>query len=110
LINYWQCCAVTGCQNETLLRASHIKPWRNSKNEERLDVYNGLLLIPNLDVTFDNGMISFADDGEIIVSHFLADEDKFKLGIHPAMRITDINEKHRKYLEYHRNNVFKVNA
>ncbi|MDX1521473.1 MAG: HNH endonuclease signature motif containing protein, partial [Anaerolineae bacterium] len=46
LINYWQCCAVTGCQNETLLRASHIKPWRNSKNEERLDVYNGLLLIP----------------------------------------------------------------
>jgi 5-methylcytosine-specific restriction protein A len=110
VINYWNGCAVTSCQRIELLRASHIKPWRNSSNEERLDVYNGLLLIPNLDVAFDNGMVSFAADGKIIISGLLTEDDRLKLGIHPDMRITRIDERHRKYLEYHRKNVFDKKA
>ena len=27
LINYWSACAVIGCKEAKLLRASHIKPW-----------------------------------------------------------------------------------
>lgn len=106
VINYWNGCAVTNCRRIELLRASHIKPWRNSSNEERLDVYNGLLLIPNLDVAFDNGMVSFAANGKIIISDLLTKDDRLKLGIHPDMRISRIDERHRKYLEYHRKNVF----
>lgn len=59
LIRYWGKCAVTGCELIKILKASHIKPWRYSSNIERLDKFNGLLLIPNLDSTFDNGLISF---------------------------------------------------
>jgi hypothetical protein len=44
LIAYWNGCSVTGCTLLAALRASHIKPWRDSTNTERLDVYNGLLL------------------------------------------------------------------
>ena len=52
LIEYWQCCSVTGCSRLDCLMASHIKPWRKSNNQERLDVFNGLLLTPNLDKLF----------------------------------------------------------
>lgn len=106
LINYWQCCAVTGCRNIRLLRASHIKPWRNSNNKERLDVHNGLLLTPNLDAVFDNGLISFTNDGKIVISNLLTEDDKLKLGINSAMKITKLNKQHHRYIDYHRNNIF----
>lgn len=109
LIAYWRSCTVTGCQRIEVLRASHIKPWRSSNNEERLDVYNGLLLIPNLDVAFDNGIVSFRDDGKIIISGILTEDDKLKLGIHPDMRISKVDNRHRKYLKYHRNYVYNHN-
>lgn len=108
LIKYWAgCCAVTGCTVTTVLKASHIKPWRDSSNLERLDLYNGLLLTPNLDSAFDNGFISFDDDGKIIVSNLLEDEDKAKLSIRPEGCLRRLEEQHLKYLEYHRKNVFK---
>jgi hypothetical protein len=44
LIEYWKGCSITGFNDLDLLMASHIKPWRASSSEERLDVYNGLLL------------------------------------------------------------------
>ena len=60
LLDYWSTCAVTGCQEPKLLRASHIKPWSKSEVTERLSLYNGLLLSPTLDICFDSGFISFA--------------------------------------------------
>jgi HNH endonuclease len=50
LITYWKArCAITGLSLTALLRASHIKPWRDSNNSERLDPFNGLLLSPSYD-------------------------------------------------------------
>ena len=68
LICYWERCALTGFSGFRFLVASHIKPWRESSNSERLDLYNGLLLLPNIDKAFDPGFITFADKGQIIVS------------------------------------------
>ena len=58
---------MTGCENGALLRASHIKPWRNSDNHDRLYPYNGLLLAAHLDAAFDAGLISFSDEGRLLV-------------------------------------------
>lgn len=107
LIKYWSGCAVTGCTITAVLKASHIKPWRSSTNLERLDLYNGLLLTPNLDSAFDNGFISFDEGGKIMISNLLADVDKDKLGIQPEMSIRTLEEQHLKYLAYHRENIFK---
>lgn len=107
LIQYWKGCAVTNCQTLEVLRASHIKPWRNSNNKERLDVYNGLLLSPTLDAVFDNGLISFADNGKIITSGFLPENDRLKLKIDTDMRIARVEQQHLDYLKYHRVHVFK---
>ena len=68
LLVYWDSqCAVTGFSGEGLLRASHIKPWRDSNNTERLDKFNGLLLSPSYDAAFDCGYISFTNGGELLI-------------------------------------------
>ncbi len=91
------------------MRASHIKPWRDSDNAERLDKYNGLLLIPNLDVAFDKGLISFKDDGMIMISPHLSPQEIDLLGIKKDMKIKKekLTHNHKKYLKYHRNKIFK---
>ncbi len=108
LVLYWNGeCAVSGCKNTKLLRASHIKPWRKSDNRERLDVFNGLLLSPNLDAAFDAGYISFENNGCILISSRLTEEDQDKLGIHSGLRISRLTNKHDSYMGYHRTQIFK---
>ena len=107
LINYWSACAVTGCKEAKLLRASHIKPWAKSEVSERLSLYNGLLLSPTLDVCFDSGFISFDDSGKIMVSSELDEKDMNALNVHREMKLTNIESEHKKYLVYHRENIFK---
>lgn len=109
LIDYWKGCAVTTLSEKSLLRASHIKPWRNSNDEERLNVFNGLLLIPNLDLAFDKGFITFDDDGDIKISDRLTETRRTILKINDDMKIKSelLTEKHRAYLHYHRENVYE---
>jgi len=106
LINYWGSCAVTGCKKPELLIASHIKPWSKSDLKERLNIYNGLLLSPNLDSCFDSGLISFDNQGEILISHQLHKADQDALGINQSMKLHKLDPKHEKFLEYHRENIF----
>jgi hypothetical protein len=107
LIQKWGACSVTGMNFIPMLRASHIKPWCVSSNEERLDPENGLLLIPNLDVAFDRGFISFNDCGEILISTELSLEIQIILGIDFTMKLTKIFDGNKKYLDYHRNAAFR---
>jgi hypothetical protein len=104
LYEEWRGCAITGYKDKTLLVASHIKPWRRSSNFERLDPYNGLLLIPNLDKVFDLGLVSFTGEGKILLSKYL--EMPRKLGISVDMNV-ELKQQHFPYMEFHRSEVFK---
>ena len=45
LMDYWGGrCPLTGISEPALLRASHIVPWSDCDDAQRLDVHNGLLL------------------------------------------------------------------
>lgn len=104
LIGLWAGkCAVTKSRALSLLRASHIKPWRDSTNAERLDRYNGFLLIPNLDAAFDLGLISFADDGRILLSPELDDGEARLLGIKRGMKLVCVFDENKPFLAQHRN-------
>jgi putative restriction endonuclease len=105
LIAYWKGCAVTGYKDTTILVASHIKPWRAASNSERLDHFNGLLLLPNLDKAFDAGLISFNNDGEILLSPLLKGPEL--LGISSKMRI-HLESQHKEYMRFHREKVFRA--
>ena len=104
LIDYWECCALTGFSNVRFLIASHIKPWRKSVNQERLDPFNGLLLLPNLDKVFDLGFITFTEKGKIIVSEHLDDTEN--IGVTRDMSIALENE-HQEYMKFHRDVMFE---
>lgn len=104
LCNIWNnACAVTQVEVPELLRASHIKPWGESDDFERLDANNGLLLIATLDAAFDRKLISFEDDGSMIFSSRLGKKPYLTLGISGASKITKkFTEEQKKYLRYHR--------
>lgn len=102
LIEVWGRCAVTRCSHLSLLRASHIKPWRESSHAERLNKFNGLLLSPNLDAAFDRGLISFADDGNILISSSLSAESRTQLGISENLRLMSVYPENCEFLHYHR--------
>lgn len=107
LLIYWNSqCAVTGFSGEGLLMASHIKPWRDCNNYERLDKFNGILLSPSYDAAFDCGHISFKNSGEIIISDLLSKQSPSLIGINPSAKIQNFDTKHQQYLEYHRDLIF----
>jgi putative restriction endonuclease len=108
LLDYWEGrCAVTGLAVVGLLRASHIKPWAKCDvDAERLDVFNGFLLSPNLDATFDQGFITFADDATMIISDRLDSAARSTLGLYEGARILKLHAKHAPYLAWHRSNLF----
>jgi putative restriction endonuclease len=106
LIDYWKECSLTGCNLVSILRASHIKPWKDSNNIERLDVYNGLLLLPTLDVLFDKGYISFSNTGTILIASEIENRQT-EFGLNKDNKLSQFEEKHKTYLKYHRENVFK---
>lgn len=108
LLKRCPCCPITLVDDERLLIASHIKPWRICNDKERLDPNNGLMLTPNIDRLFDQGFITFSDEKKIITSPWLSQETYDKMGliygkIYQALPI----EKSLKYLKYHREHVFK---
>lgn len=107
LLDYWGGrCAVTGVAHPALLRASHIKPWASCESDQqRLDVYNGLLLSAHLDAAFDGGLISFAEDGAILLASELGSTDRAALGIHSSMRLRQLSPGHKVNLAWHRTNV-----
>lgn len=107
VVKLWKVCSVTGVAQMSLLKASHIKPWIHSSDAEKLDPYNGLLLIPNLDSLFDEGLISFHDDGSMMISGRLSKTDIEKLGLHFELRLRRIYDATKKYLHYHREQIFK---
>lgn len=106
LIQYWHGCAISRFNKYDILIASHIKPWRDATNDERLDIFNGLLLLPNYDKLFDKGYISFDLSGKIIFSKFITGDDRETLGIKKDVSLVHIDDRHKKYLKYHQENCF----
>lgn len=107
LEKYNQKCALTEVDMPELLRASHIKPWRDSEDQERLDPENGLLLSVHFDLLFDQGLISFDDEGNIKISSSLSATVRDAYAIREGLRLLSISSGNKPYLKYHRSNVFK---
>ena len=103
-------CAVTGVSVCAALVASHIKPWRDSTNEEQIDPCNGLPLIGTLHRLFDAGLITFFDDGLMVVSSFLPDAQLQALGVSHGMRLREARAEHAPFLAYHRAKRFQFES
>lgn len=101
-------CRITGVEDSDHLIASHIKPWRDSDNSERLSRFNGLMLTPTPDHLFDKGFISFGDDGKLIYAARVNHEALSKMKIpEEGFNAGRFNPDQIEFLRYHRNFVFK---
>ena len=102
IIEKWEGkCPVTQSELLKILISSHIVPWSECNDKERLDVENGILLSPNVDSLFDKHLISFSDNGQMIISERLSGEELKKLGIPVGVTIK-VTEGMKKYLQRHR--------
>jgi hypothetical protein len=103
VLQMWRnACAVSDCKVDAILRASHIKPWRECINtQERLDPDNGLILAANLDALFDRGLISFENTGSMLIDKRISSADGKKLGLGSSLLIRP-NQGQARYLKYHR--------
>ena len=111
-LDYWGGrCAVTGLDLSEVLRASHSKPWADCQTDaERLDVFNGFLLAPDLDALFDRGLITFDNDGAILVSAKVGNPQLTALRMPDFnnLRLRWITPNHLPYLVWHRDMIFEA--
>ncbi len=98
-------CRLCLVSDKQLLIASHIKPWAESTPEERLDADNGFLMCPNHDKLFDRGLISFDDDGKIMISSKLSETDRVYMNVRGNMQIK-LTDRNKEYLQYHRKKIY----
>ncbi|GAA4445747.1 hypothetical protein GCM10023189_00030 [Nibrella saemangeumensis] len=111
LKNFGYKCALSGITEQSLLTASHVIPWSHRK-EFRGDISNGICLYDEYDALFDKGFISFTDDLEVIIT---SDTSAMSRPLAEKLRIISRRQLSqpliklfgKKYLEYHRKNIFK---
>lgn len=99
-------CLVCGLDCSKLLIASHIKPWANSNDQEKIDSNNGLLLCAIHDKLFDKGLISFDTHNHLCVSNLLTKKDLKILHLDTSRTFAQLKG-HQTYLQYHRQYVAK---
>ncbi len=100
-------CRVTKVTNPKHLIASHIKPWSQSNDIEKLSGFNGLLLAPHIDHLFDKGFISFEDNGALILSSKLDSSVLEKWCVDKKINLGRFRQEQQNFLEYHRDVIFK---
>lgn len=100
-------CPITGINDNRVLLASHIKPWRVSNNNERLDINNGFIFSPTIDKLFDIGLITFENNKSLLISTALDKSNINSIGIEHKRVYQNLPVENRiQYLEYHRNFIF----
>lgn len=89
------------------MRASHIKPWKDSNNQERLNPFNGLLLIPDYDFLFDRGYITFKNNGSVLISQKLSPFARKVFDVDDDLQLRNVFPENKEYLDFHRSEVFE---
>ncbi|OMQ08484.1 HNH endonuclease [[Flexibacter] sp. ATCC 35103] len=115
VLEYMPQCPFSKITEERLLIASHIKPYniciKENREDQALDYLNGLALSPTYDRLFDQGYITFTDDGFLICGTQFSSITWERVNINPnaknKMRI--FPENREIYLEFHRKFVFQDN-
>ena len=103
LIKLWNGkCPITGIDLLEILKASHIVGWADCE-ESRLDSHNGILLSPMYDALFDQHLISFTDDGSMLISNRLSEIQVKQLNINDEIQI-QFTDRMKEHLKIHRKN------
>ena len=100
-------CAITGLEDRALLQACHLVPFSEADGKEKLDGDNGVYLCVHLHALLDRYILTFSDEGDLLVSNALSVEARklllprrFKKLQIPKNK--DISEQRKGYFARHR--------
>jgi putative restriction endonuclease len=107
-------CCISGINIPHLLIASHIKPWRDCSDHDRLSPRNGLCLSKLHDAAFDAGLITLDDKLTVVLGQRLrsffpqpALEQSFVPFEGKTIQLPNkLVEPDPAFLAYHRNDIF----
>ncbi|GEM_PF-3260456 len=105
MLSCYSRCAICGMDHKELLIVSHIVPWSkcDSFPEDRTNVNNALMLCPNHDRLFDRYLITFDDDGKIIISKSLVGANRKLLNISEKDCLNvRMSDERKKFMKKHR--------
>lgn len=112
LSSYDNRCCITDNPISELLIASHIIPW-SEQSEHRLNPHNGLCLARTHDAAFDQGLITFDENYQLLLSHYLQEflpsptlEQNFVAYAGRQMRLPEKFQPDAEFLRYHRERIF----
>jgi putative restriction endonuclease len=98
-------CIFTLVSDDRVLQACHIKPFRSCNENEGYDFINGITMTPTYHYLFDIGFISFKDKGELLISPYLSNMNRKRLGLNENAKY-QLQKGCEIYLKYHRENIF----
>ena len=98
-------CAICGLSFEPLLNVPYLKSPEKCTHEERVDAHNAIVLCHNHHALFTRGLLSINDDGQLLVSACLMD-DQYTLGLYEGQMLAIVKAQ-KKYVKWHRNEVFQ---
>lgn len=108
--NYGYKCAITGTSTEYLLKNSYIIPWSENK-QNRLNPKNGICLSVLLHEAFSQGLITFENNGSMIISDIISDDKNLLNILHryknKKIPMNKAYSPEKKFLEFHRSHIFK---
>ena len=123
LENYGHSCVFCGfaprsLPKHKLLVASHIKPWAESDDRERLDIRNGVAACPTHDAAFDTGLITVNGGLRVHRAPRLEESSRVDPGVgryfgkalHSALVVPDGGQPpDDTYLSWHREHIYRGN-
>ncbi len=105
MIVRYKSCYLCNLENLSLLDASHLYPQSKLYDmDEKFDEYNGMLLCKNHHYAYDNGLISFDKQGNVLISSEISSNDSIKLLIKEHVKL---EKRHLNYTLRHRDNIFR---
>lgn len=94
-------CRVTGVTDTRLLIASHIKPWQEASNAERINGFNGVLLSPHVDALFDAHLMTFESNGRMHVHESVSRDVLERWSIDPDRWVEPFRPEQESFLKHH---------
>lgn len=111
LLEFWNFeCPLTSITDIELLRASHIIPWSEcATDQDRLCVYNGLLLSTLWDAAFDKFLVTFSEEGETVFSKRLTSKARHNLSNAENSKIC-LQTEHQEWMRWHRDKFREIDT
>ena len=96
-------CSLTGILAPRLVHAAHIVPWNIAEGKEKTSEHNGLMLCAHLHALFDGHLLSFDNEGRVLLSPKMAENVRALVAAGGRTRLTHRPSPQQiTYLERHR--------